>query len=779
MKQKTTLDPVCKMEIKKESPFHATYKGNQYYFCSGKCLSKFVDNPENYLQQKKPSSSYCPECDISLYPNSLSGTQDTEWTCPMHPEIIQKQPGNCPICGMALEPRIAVPGSEINPELNIMQARLYVSLALTLPLMIIAMSHLFPGQYDGFISPNVKNWIELFLATPVVIWAGWPFFTKGWKSIIYRSLNMFTLISIGVGVAFVYSAIVTIAPGLLPVEFRDHNGNIPIYFEAAAVITTLVLLGQVIELNARSKTGAAIKSLLSLAPKKARRINDDGSEVDIPLNFIHPDDKLRVRPGEKIPVDGIIISGSSSIDESMITGEPIPVEHKEGDFVIGATINGHGSFIMDAKKVGSDTLLSQIIKMVSLAQRSRAPIQNLADKVSGVFVPIVILISLCTFIVWFIWGPSPSFVYAIVNSIAVLIIACPCALGLATPMSIMVATGKGASFGTLFKNAESLQKLKNIDLLVIDKTGTLTIGKPKVSSFQSFNNLTKKDLISYAASLEKASEHPLASAIIDYADEQNVIINDVKSFKTISGQGVLGIVNDHNVLLGNEKIFESSNIQFNVARSETAILHENGQTVMLLAVDNKFEGFFTVTDPIKDSAKQAIDQLHNKNIQICMLTGDNFGTAKTVAKKLNIDLVFADVLPTQKSDIIKKLQSEGHSVAMAGDGINDAPALAQAQVGIAMGTGTDIAIESADITLIKGDLRAIVKAINLSRATISNIKQNLFFAFLYNSLGVPIAAGVLYPFFGILLSPIIAAAAMSFSSVSVVYNSLRLRRLQL
>ncbi len=778
MTKKLLVDPVCKMVVKNDSAFHATYNGNRYFFCSGKCLSKFVDNPKIYLQQNKEPSSHCPECELPPYPNSVSGTQDTEWTCPMHPEIVQGQPGNCPICGMALEPRIVTTESDLNPELNIMQARLYVSLALTLPLMIIAMSHLFPGQYDGFINPNVKNWIEFFLATPVVIWAGWPFFSRGWKSIIYKSLNMFTLISIGVGVAYVYSAIVTIAPGLLQGKFHDQHGNVPIYFEAASVIISLVLLGQVIELNARSKTGAAIRSLLSLAPKNARKINHDGFEVDIALNFIHPGDKLRVRPGEKIPVDGIIISGSSSIDESMITGESIPVEHKAGDSVIGATINNHGSFIMVAKKVGSDTLLSQIIKMVSLAQRSRAPIQNLADKVSGIFVPIVILISLCTFIVWFIWGPSPSFIYAIVNSIAVLIIACPCALGLATPMSIMVATGKGANLGILFKNAECLQKLKNIDMLVVDKTGTLTIGKPKVSFFQSFNHLAKEDLISYAASLEKASEHPLASAIIDYADDQKVIINEAKTFKSISGQGVLGIVNDHNVIIGNEKIFENSNIQFSKAKSEADTLHRNGQTVMLLAVDNRFEGLFAVTDPIKNSAKKAVDQLHKENIRICMLTGDNYTTAKNVADKLNIDLIFAEVQPTQKSDIIKKLQSDGHFVAMAGDGINDAPALAQAQVGIAMGTGTDVAIESADITLIKGDLRAIVKAITLSRATINNIKQNLFFAFLYNSLGVPIAAGVLFPFFGILLSPIIAAAAMSFSSVSVVYNSLRLRRLQ-
>ncbi|HEX3019949.1 MAG TPA: heavy metal translocating P-type ATPase [Chitinispirillaceae bacterium] len=797
-KRHTIHDIVCGMEVKPDTPFNYSYKGNKYLFCSQVCMDRFKQNPEIYLNKpvaQSPQSTsikYCcpmhPEirnstpgdcfkCGMVLEPvRPLPTGAKTEWTCPMHPEIIRSEPGSCPICGMALEPKTALLKQEENPELHYMQIRFWVSMILTVPLLFIAMAHVFSGSPGmAVVSPSYQKWIELLLASPVVLWGGWPFFVRGWHSLISRSLNMFTLIALGVGVAYVYSLIATILPQIFPPAFRDTHGNVAVYFEAAAVITSLVLLGQVLELRARSRTGAAIKALLGLAPKTARKIFTSGEEKDIALDQVHVGDHLRVRPGEKVPVDGILIDGSSLVDESMMTGEPIPVKHQTGDKVIGATVNGTGSFIMEAQRVGSDMLLSQIVNMVAEAQRSRAPIQKLADKVSGYFVPAVVTIAILTFIVWAIWGPAPSLAYAIVNAVAVLIIACPCALGLATPMSIMVATGKGASVGVLFKNAEAIEVLRSINALVVDKTGTLTLGKPEVVSVVSLNNRSQKDLLHFAASIERPSEHPLSSAIIESAKEQSVPISNTSQFKSITGKGVQGIVDNNKVITGNASLISESGIQITSAEKKADELRAEGQTVMFVAIDNKLEGMIGVADPIKSSTPEAIDQLHYEHIDIVMLTGDTKVTAEAVGKKLKIDQIISGVLPNQKAEKIKELQDEGRIVAMAGDGINDAPALAQAQVGIAMGTGTDVAMESAGVTLIKGDLRSIVRAIKLSRATMGNIRQNLFFAFVYNTIGVPIAAGVLYPFFGILLSPIIAAAAMSFSSVSVISNALRLR----
>jgi Cu+-exporting ATPase len=797
-KDESTHDVVCGMEVKPDTPFCYSYKGNEYLFCSPICLNKFKQNPEVFLKnsallsQKSTATEFtcqmhpevrnsapdaCPKCGMDLEPTqSFSNNKKSDWTCPMHPEIIRSEPGNCPICGMALEPRTAVSNQEENPEFRDMQTRFWASTILTIPLLFIAMSHVFTARSGMEInSPSYQKWIELILASPVVLWGGWPFFVRGWNSLINRSLNMFTLISLGVGVAYLYSLIATIFPRVFPMTFRDTHGNVAVYFEAAAVITSLVSLGQVLELRARSRTSAAIKALLGLAPKTARKIFPKGDEKDIPLDLVHVGDHLRVRPGEKVPVDGIIVDGNSSIDESMMTGEPIPVEHRTGDKVIGATMNGTGSFVMEAQRVGSDMLLSQIVNMVAEAQRSRAPIQKLADKVSGYFVPVVVAIAVLTFIVWAIWGPAPSLAYAVVNAVAVLIIACPCALGLATPMSIMVATGKGASAGVLFKNAEAIETLRNINTLVVDKTGTLTTGKPKVTSVVSLNNRPQKDLLHFAASIERPSEHPLASAITASAEEQNISLSNVMQFKSITGKGVQGYVDNSTVMMGNTSLISESGITVSLAEKRANELRAEGQTVMFIAIDNRLEGIIGVADPVKTSTPEAIEQLHNEHIDIVMLTGDTKTTAEAVGTKLKIDRIFSGVLPNQKAEKVKELQTEGRIVAMAGDGINDAPALAQAQVGIAMGTGTDVAMESAGVTLIKGDLRAIVRAIKLSRATMSNIRQNLFFAFIYNTLGVPIAAGILYPFFGILLSPIIAAAAMSFSSVSVISNALRLR----
>jgi Cu+-exporting ATPase len=806
------LDPVCGMTVNPASAAGSyEYEGQTYYFCSAHCLDKFREDPNRFLKKAKetmpfqpvgvrhkPSASTttvaqtytcpmhpevrqaqpssCPKCGMALEPVTVSAPKEKiHYTCPMHPQIVRDAPGLCPICGMALEPR-AVTEEEENVELIDMKRRFWVSTALTLPLLVLAMSEFFPGDpIRSLVGPRAATWISLALASPVVLWGGWPFFVRAWHSVLNRSPNMFTLIGLGVGVAYTYSVIATVFPDIFPHAFRGHGGAVPIYFEAAAVITTLVLLGQVLELKARSQTGAAIKALLGLAPKTARRIAPDGSEQDVPLDQVMKGDHLRVRPGQKVPVDGLLLEGVSSVDESMVTGEPIPVEKHEGDRVIGATVNGTGSFVMQAERVGAETLLSQIVQMVAEAQRSRAPIQKLADVVSGYFVPAVILIAIITFVVWAMIGPEPRMAYAMINAVAVLIIACPCALGLATPMSIMVATGKGAQAGVLFKNAEAIELLREIDTLVVDKTGTLTEGKPKLVTVAPLNGFNELTLLRLAASIERGSEHPLAAAIVSGAQERRVELTKAESFQSITGKGVKGNIDGHSVSLGNRALIEESGIEPDLLAAEAESFRADGQTVMFVSVDGQAAGLIGVADPIKDSTAEAIRQLHTQGIRIVMLTGDSNTTAQAVAKKLNIDEVVAEILPNQKAEIVKRFQNEGRKVAMAGDGINDAPALAQAEVGIAMGTGTDVAMQSASVTLVKGDLRGIVRAIRLSRATMKNIKQNLFFAFIYNALGVPIAAGVLYPFIGLLLSPMIAAAAMSFSSVSVIANALRLR----
>jgi Cu+-exporting ATPase len=700
----------------------------------------------------------------------------TEWTCPMHPEIVRDAPGSCPICGMALEPRTISAEEEENPELADMNRRFKISAVLTIPLVYIAM-----GGYISAISPvkfihmETLKWLELALATPVVLWGGWPFFVRGWKSVATWNPNMFTLIGLGVGVAYLYSIVAALLPDVFPTSFRGMSGAVGTYFEAAAVITSLVLLGQVLELRARSKTGAAIKALLGLAPKTARRVKD-ATEEDVPLEQVLAGDLLRVRPGEKVPVDGTIVEGSSSVDESMITGEPIPVEKHAGDRVVGATVNGTGSLIMRAEKVGSETLLAQIVHMVAEAQRSRAPIQKLADIIAGYFVQVVVAIAIVTFIVWAWTGPEPRFVYALVNAVAVLIIACPCALGLATPVSIMVSMGKGATGGVLFKNAEAIELMRKVDTLVVDKTGTLTIGKPKLINVVTNDGYDEKTLLLCASGIERGSEHPLAAAIVAGAEAKGVHPKSAESFESRTGKGVTGSVESHTVALGNRALLDDLGIDPGELAEKAEELRRDGQSVMFVAIDGGAAGLLGVADPIKKTTREAVNHLHGEGVRIVMLTGDNRTTAETVARKLGIDNVVAEVLPDQKAEVVRKLQAEGRFVAMAGDGINDAPALAQAQVGVAMGTGTDVAMESADVTLVKGDLRGILRARLLSRATMKNIKQNLFFAFVYNALGVPIAAGVLYPAFGILLSPVFAAAAMSFSSVSVIGNALRLRK---
>ncbi|HEX9878782.1 MAG TPA: copper-translocating P-type ATPase [Candidatus Binatia bacterium] len=723
----------------------------------------------------------CPKCGMALEPETVAApVTKTEYTCPMHPEIVQDGPGSCPICGMALEPRTITMEEEPNPELEDMTRRFWTSVVLSVPVLFLAMSEAIPGQpVQRALSPALLSWVQLILATPVVLWGGWFFFERGYASIVNRSLNMFTLIAIGVGTAYVYSVIAALFPRIFPASFRGAHGEVAIYFEAAAVITTLVILGQVLELKARSRTSMAIKALLGLAPKTARVLLDDGTEKDVPLDQVKPGDRLRVRPGEKVPVDGVVLEGATSVDESMVTGEPIPVEKTKDTRVTGATVNGTGSFVMRAERVGSETLLAQIVRMVSEAQRSRAPIQKLADVVSGYFVPAVVLIAILTFIVWSLVGPEPRMAHALVNAVAVLIIACPCALGLATPMSIMVGTGRGALAGVLIKNAEALEILEKVDTLVVDKTGTLTEGKPRLASLLSGEGIDDGTLLRLAASLERGSEHPLAAAIVAAAKEKGIRLSEATGFQALTGRGITGTVDGKPVGLGNQKLLEELKIQANAFSVKADELRKEGQTVMFVVVDGKVLGLVGVADPIKKSTPEAIRLLHEDHVGIVMLTGDNRITAEAVARQLNIDKIEAEVLPEQKGEIVKRLQREGRKVAMAGDGINDAPALAQAHVGIAMGTGTDVAMESAGITLVKGDLRGIAKARRLSRGTMRNIRQNLFFAFIYNTLGVPIAAGVLYPAFGLLLSPIIASAAMTFSSVSVISNALRLRRLSL
>ena len=705
----------------------------------------------------------------------------TEWTCPMHPQIVRDAPGNCPICGMALEPRTAtLEAPAENPELADMTRRFRVSAALSAPLVLLAMLHLVPGNpLERALPHGARAWLELALATPIVLWGGWPFFQRAWFSLVHRSLNMFTLIGLGVGVAYLYSLVATALPGLFPPSFRGEMGEIGLYFEAAAVIVVLVLLGQVLELKARSRTGAAIRALLGLAPKTARRLREDGTEEDVLLADVQVGDRLRARPGEKVPVDGVVVEGRSSVDESMVTGESIPVEKGPGDRVIGATVNGTGTLILRAERVGAETLLAQIVRMVAEAQRSRAPIQKLADKVSAVFVPTVVAVALVTFAVWALWGPEPRMAYAIVNAVAVLIIACPCALGLATPMSIMVAAGRGATAGVLFRDAEAIEVLEKVDTLVLDKTGTLTEGKPRLTLVRAVGGFDEQELLRLAASVERGSEHPLAAAIIRGAEERQIAPGTAEDFESITGRGVLGRVDGKHVALGNRRLLEEQQIDFGPLGELAEEARRAGQSVMLAAVEGKAAGLLGVADPVKESTPPALEDLRREGLRIVMVTGDNQVTAEAVARGLGISEVLAEVLPDQKLERVKTLQAEGRKVAMAGDGVNDAPALAQAEVGIAMGTGTDVAMESAGVTLVKGDLRGIVRARRLSRATMRNIKQNLFFAFVYNALGVPIAAGALYPFFGILLSPIIAAAAMSFSSVSVVGNALRLRRVRL
>ncbi len=776
-------DPVCGMTIEdKEAVGTSTYQGKTYSFCSTSCKEKFDKDPGAYAKEKRPEGNKqapgsCPTCSKPLIPDELhTHSAKAVWTCPMHPEIVRDAPGACPICGMALEPRTISADEQENPELINMTRRFKISVALSIPLVYIAMGGLIPAIAPGkFIPMGLLKWLELIFATPVVLWGGWPFFVRGWQSIITWNPNMFTLIGLGTGVAYGYSIVAALLPHIFPPSFRGQGGEVGTYFEAAAVIVTLVLLGQVLELRARSKTGQAIKALLGLAPKTARLVKE-GTEVDVPLEQVHAGDLLRVRPGEKVPVDGVVTEGSSALDESMITGEAIPVEKHTGDRVVGATVNGTGSLIMKAEKVGSETLLAQIVHMVAEAQRSRAPIQKLADIIAGYFVQIVVSIAIVTFIVWAWVGPEPRFVYALVNAIAVLIIACPCALGLATPVSIMVAMGKGAAGGVLFRNAEAIEMMRKVDTLIVDKTGTLTVGKPKLVGVVSNNGYDEKSILLYAASIERGSEHPLAAAIVAGAQEKGVSPKNAESFQSLTGKGVTGKVEGHDVALGNRALLDELHVDPGELATKAEDLGKDGQTVMFIAVDGKAAGLLGVADPIKETTAEAVKQLHDDGIRIVMLTGDTKTTAESVSKKLGLDEVIAGVLPNQKADVVKRLQSEGRFVAMAGDGINDAPALAQAQVGIAMGTGTDVAMESAGVTLVKGDLRGILRARLLSRATMKNIKQNLFFAFVYNSLGIPVAAGALYPFFGILLSPIFAAAAMSFSSVSVIGNALRLRR---
>jgi len=773
------VDPVCGMTI---SPADAvgTSKFNRqtYFFCSPQCKSKFDVDPAAYAGGAKPAAVFGSSADATE--TMMAAAATVEWTCPMHPEIVRDAPGHCPICGMALEPR-TITLEDKNPELEDMTRRFWVSTALTVPLVILAMIRHLPGghQVIGHTLTAYATWIELALASPAVLWGGWPFFVRAIDSVRFRHLNMFTLIGLGVAVAYVYSLIATLFPTLFPASFRDASGHVGVYYEAAAAIVTLVLLGQVMELRARSRTGAAIRALLGLAPKTARRVESDGSERDVPLQAVKPGDTLRVRPGEKIPVDGVVIEGATNVDEGMVTGEPIPVEKSAGDRLIGATVNTTGSVLMRAERVGADTLLAQIVKMVAQAQRSRAPIQNLADQVSGWFVPAVIGIAVITFAIWAVFGPQPRLVYGIVNAVAVLIIACPCALGLATPMSVMVATGKAATAGVLFRNAEAIEVLRSVDTLVVDKTGTLTLGKPELATVLTTGKISEGEVLRLAATLERASEHPLANAIVKGAEARGVALSKTIDFTSITGKGVRGKVDGRDVALGNRALVEQLGADAGAIADRAEALRRDGQTVMFVMVDGTVAGLVGVADPVKETTAEAIDALHREGLTLVMLTGDSRTTAQAVASKLGIDEVIAEVLPDQKAAAVKRLQEQGHVVAMAGDGINDAPALAQAEVGIAMGTGTDVAMEAADVTLVKGDLRGIVRARHLSRATMRNIRQNLFFAFVYNALGVPIAAGILYPFFGLLLSPMIAAAAMSFSSVSVISNALRLRRAQI
>ncbi len=806
-------DPVCGMQVAEEfAKWSTEHAGTRWYFCCQSCLKKFESEPARYdgsnprpaseglvsiafapaapkPNQPAPAARYtcpmhpevesktmasCPKCGMALEPASIVLPR-VEYTCPMHPEIVRDGPGSCPICGMALEPREAT-GEESNPELDDMSRRLWIGAALTLPLLIVMVLEI-AGSFP-WLSGSWLRWGEFALATPVVLWCGWPFFERGWASVKHRSLNMFTLIAMGVAASYLYSVVAVVAPSLFPASFRDASGRLGLYFEAAAVITVLVLVGQVLELKARSRTSGALRALLGLAPKTARRIAKDGTESDIPLNDVRVGDLLRVRPGEKIPVDGIVIDGHSAVDESMVTGEPVPVEKTEKSQVVGGTLNGTGSLVMRAERVGSETLLSQIVKMVSEAQRTRAPIQRLADKVAAYFVPAVLVAAAIAFAVWALWGPEPRLAHALVNAVAVLMIACPCALGLATPMSIMVGTGRGASEGILVRNAEALETFEKVNTIVLDKTGTLTEGKPRVTAIESTGGIDENTLLRLVASLERASEHPLAAAIVNAADERGIELVNVAQFVSETGKGVSGIVEGKRVVVGNANLLREQGTDGDALDQRAEALRRDGQTVMLIAIDGRPAGLVAVADPLKPASAEVVQALKREHLNLVMVTGDNRTTAAAIAEKLGIAFE-AEVLPAGKIEVIRKLQSAGKVVAMVGDGINDAPALAQAQVGIAMGTGTDVAMMAGGITLMSGDLRGLLKARRLSQRTMKNIRQNLFFAFIYNAAGVPLAAGVLYPFFGLLLNPMIAAAAMSFSSVSVIGNALRLRRIKL
>jgi heavy metal translocating P-type ATPase len=781
-------DPVCGMAVDPATAKHSvTHAASTYYFCCGGCANRFRQDPAAALAKgtAQPSATppvagkyicpmcpgvesagpaACPKCGMALEP-AAPARKTLQYTCPMHPEIVRNEPGACPKCGMALEP-VALAAEERNPELDDMTRRFWAGAVLTLPLLALAMAIDFPG---------IGHWLQLALATPVVLWAGWPFFERGWKSIANRSLNMFTLIAIGVGAAYAYSVVATLAPGFFPAAFRGPSGEVGVYFEVAAVIVVLVLLGQVLELRARERTGGALRALLDLAPQTARRLTPDGGEEEVPLDRVQASDRLRVRPGAKVPVDGEVLEGASAVDESMVTGESMPVRKARGDKVIGGTVNGTGGFVMRTERVGADTMLAQIVQMVAEAQRSRAPIQRLADRVSGYFVPAVVAIAVLAFAAWALFGPAPAMAHALVAAVAVLIIACPCALGLATPMSIQVGVGRGAQAGVLIKNAEALERFEKVDTLVIDKTGTLTEGKPRVVALEATEGFAGDELLHLAASLERSSEHPLAAAIVAAARERNFALAEATSFDAPTGMGVTGTVQGRRVAIGNRRLMERLKVALNGVGERAEALRGEGQTVMFAAVDGRVAGLIGVADPIKQTTAKAIENLRADGLRIVMLTGDNATTAQAVARKLGIDEVHAEVMPQDKGSIVKHLKAQGRVVAMAGDGVNDAPALAEADVGIAMGTGTDVAIQSAGVTLVKGDLSAIVRARHLSRGVMRNIRQNLFLAFVYNSLGVPIAAGVLYPVFGLLLSPIIAAAAMSASSLSVVGNALRLR----
>jgi Cu+-exporting ATPase len=807
MQQPEVLDPVCGMRVDpSKAAASINHRGVTVYFCGQGCAAKFRASPEKYLQAKpdaasskqpaktephgeftcpmhpqikKPGPGSCPKCGMALEPATVTAAaKRTEYTCPMHPQIVRDAPGPCPICGMALEPR-EVKAEESNPELAKMFRRLWICVALAVPMLALMISEFLPNRpMQHMLAARTWTWIEFALATPVVLWCGLPFFVKGWQSLVHRSLNMFTLIALGTGTAYVYSVVATVVPQIFPALHRGAGGQLDVYFEPATVIVALVLLGQVLELRARSQTSGAIRALLGLAPKTAKRLDDKGGEADVPLDQVIVGDRLRVRPGEKIPVDGTVLEGHSSVDESMISGEPIPVEKVREAKVTAGTVNGTGGFVMRAERVGADTLLAQIVKMVSEAQRSRAPIQRLADRVASYFVPAVILSATITFIVWYFAGPQPRFSHALVNAVAVLIVACPCALGLATPMAIMVGTGRGARAGVLIRNAEALETFGKVDTLIIDKTGTLTEGKPRLSAVIPQPGIDENDLLQLAASLERSSEHPLAAAIVKGAEAKKLTLTDVAGFSSETGKGVKGTVAGKQIAVGNAELFHDLSVDAGPLLERADTLRKEGQTVMLVAVDGKAAGIVGVSDPIKESTPDSIHELKAAGLKIIMVTGDNATTAKAVADKLGIEF-YADVLPQKKAEVVKDRQQKGAVVAMAGDGVNDAPALAQADVGIAMGTGTDVAMEAGGITLLKGDLRGILRARHLSKSTMRNIRENLFFAFVYNAVGIPFAAGVLYPAFGLLLNPMIAAAAMSFSSVSVIVNALRLRTTKL